>query len=144
MMMVKMFSCGVLEKTPLSCPFFLFLFSKNWKKNSGCSHEFLVKIQNSVIFDFFSKYAIIMAFFMSFFDKKAHFSHSLFGQNMLKSQFFDFSTLLSWFFAKNWKNVTLLSFRPHISNPMAVLFGIFARPKQLRCNALVFVKICWK
>ena len=142
MMMVKMFSYGVLGKTPPSCLFW-FLFSKNYK-NSGCSHEFLVKIQNSVIFDFFSKYAIIMAFFMSFFDKKAHFSHSLFGQNMLKSQFFDFSTLLSWFFAKNWKNVTLLSFRPHISNPMAVLFGIFSRPKQLRSNALVFVKICWK
>ena len=143
MMMVKMFSYGVLGKTPPSCLFFWFLFSKNYK-NSGFSHEFLVKIQNSVIFYFFSKYAIIMAFFMSFFDIKAHFSHTLFGQNILKSQFFDFSTLLSWFFAKNWKNVTLLSFRPHISNPMAVLFGIFSRPKQLRSNALVFVKICWK
>ena len=81
----KCFLAVFWKKTLQSCPFFfmfkivrllLWFFGKKYKIT-----DFLT---------FFSKYAIIMAFFGSVFDKKAQFSHSLFGQNMLKSRFFYF------------------------------------------------------
>ena len=95
------FSSTFFGKTQYSHATIFLIFFLNFKIARLLYKFLLVKNEKSESFIFFQKYPALMAVFWASVDKKTQYSNAPFGQNLIKSRFFNFFyTFLMMFLQK--------------------------------------------